>query len=218
MFVQILDFPIHSIHFHFSLIPLSLYILYIFTSPSAQVREKSASLGRHSPPPPPPPKSPSRMTPAYVCSIVCLETSHSSNRSLHSVSPIPDSHALMTDTLSVDWNCLHAYAFPPKILIPSVHVLDKIQQSRNSSYSTSVASTSVVLSGVTTISISSIQLSTFSKTADTSKWNCRPRWLSWMCRRSGDLEVAGSTPAEVGKILSWRLIMKYFLWSFSPFR
>ena len=30
--------------------------------------------------------------------------------------------------------------------------------------------------------------------------------------------VAGSTPAEVGNILSWRLIMKYFLRSFSPFR
>ena len=30
-------------------------------------------------------------------------------------------------------------------------------------------------------------------------------------------EVAGSTPAEVGNILSWRLIMKYFLPSFSPF-
>ena len=45
----------------------------------------------------------------------------------------------------------------------------------------------------------------------------RPRWLSWM-RRPGDQEVAGSIPAEVGNILSWRLIMKYFLWSFSPFR
>ena len=31
-------------------------------------------------------------------------------------------------------------------------------------------------------------------------------------------EAAGSTPAEVGNILSWRLIMKYFLRSFSPFR
>ena len=31
-------------------------------------------------------------------------------------------------------------------------------------------------------------------------------------------EVAGSTPDEVGNILSWRLIMKYFLRSFSPFR
>ena len=31
-------------------------------------------------------------------------------------------------------------------------------------------------------------------------------------------EVAGSTPAEIGNILSWRLIMKYFLRSFSPFR
>ena len=45
-----------------------------------------------------------------------------------------------------------------------------------------------------------------------------PRWLSWMRRPTGDQEVAGSTPAEVGNILSWRLIMKYFLWSFSPFR
>ena len=35
---------------------------------------------------------------------------------------------------------------------------------------------------------------------------------------TGDQEVAGSTPAEVGNILSWRLIMKYFLRSFSPFR
>ena len=50
--------------------------------------------------------------------------------------------------------------------------------------------------------------------------NCkiRPRWLSWMRRPTGDLEVAGSTPAEVGNILSWRLIRKYFLLSFSPFR
>ena len=37
-------------------------------------------------------------------------------------------------------------------------------------------------------------------------------------RPIGDQEVAGSIPAEVGSILSWRLIMKYILWSFSPFR
>ena len=30
-------------------------------------------------------------------------------------------------------------------------------------------------------------------------------------RPTGDQEVAGSTPAEVGNILSWRLIVKYFL-------
>ena len=46
----------------------------------------------------------------------------------------------------------------------------------------------------------------------------RPRWLSWMHRPTGDQEVAGSTPAEVGNILSWRLIVKYFLRSLSPFR
>ena len=45
----------------------------------------------------------------------------------------------------------------------------------------------------------------------------RPRWLIWMRRPTGDQEVAGSTPAEVGNILSWRLIMKYFLRSFSSF-
>ena len=37
-------------------------------------------------------------------------------------------------------------------------------------------------------------------------------------RPIGDQEVEGSIPAEVGNILSWRLIMKYFLLSFSPFR
>ena len=31
-----------------------------------------------------------------------------------------------------------------------------------------------------------------------------------MRRPTGDQEVAGSTPAEVGNILSWRLIMKFF--------
>ena len=36
-------------------------------------------------------------------------------------------------------------------------------------------------------------------------------------RMTGD-QVAGSTPAEVSNILLWRLIMKYFLRSFSPFR
>ena len=36
-------------------------------------------------------------------------------------------------------------------------------------------------------------------------------------RPTGDQEVAGSNPAKVGNILSWRLIMKYFLLSFSPF-
>ena len=36
-------------------------------------------------------------------------------------------------------------------------------------------------------------------------------------RPIGDQEVADLTPAEASNILSWRLIMKYFLWSFSPF-
>ena len=35
---------------------------------------------------------------------------------------------------------------------------------------------------------------------------------------SCDQEIVGSTPARSRNILSWRLIMKYFLRSFSPFR
>ena len=46
----------------------------------------------------------------------------------------------------------------------------------------------------------------------------RPWWLSCMRHPTGDQEVGGSTPAEVGNILSRRLIVKYFLRSFCPFR
>ena len=43
------------------------------------------------------------------------------------VSPVQDYKALAIDALSImDWNHLHAYAFPPFILIPAV--LEKIQQ------------------------------------------------------------------------------------------
>ena len=48
-----------------------------------------------------------------------------------------------------------------------------------------------------------------------SKHSGRPWWLSWLRRLTADQEVGGSTPAEVGNFLSWRLIMKYFLRSFS---
>ena len=44
------------------------------------------------------------------------------------VSPVLDNHALAIDTLSMNWNRLHAYTFPPTILIPSV--LAKIHQSQ----------------------------------------------------------------------------------------
>ena len=47
---------------------------------------------------------------------------------------------------------------------------------------------------------------------------CRPRRGLNPRPPTGDQEVAGPTPAEVGNILSWRLIMKYFLRSFSTFR
>ena len=34
-------------------------------------------------------------------------------------------------------------------------------------------------------------------------------YIAGLSGSAGDQEVAGSTPAEVGNILSWRLIMKY---------
>ena len=34
---------------------------------------------------------------------------------------------------------------------------------------------------------------------------------------TGNQEVVGSIPDGSGNICFWRLIMKYFLWSFSPF-
>ena len=42
------------------------------------------------------------------------------------VSPVHDNKALVIDALSMDWNHLHAYAFPPFILMPAV--LEKIRQ------------------------------------------------------------------------------------------
>ena len=50
------------------------------------------------------------------------------------------------------------------------------------------------------------------------KFSQKKAGLSWMHGPTGDQEIVGSTPAEVGNILSWRLIVKYFLRSFSPFR
>ena len=44
------------------------------------------------------------------------------------VSPIPDEKALAIDAFTMNWNHIHAYAFPPFHLIPSV--LNKIRQSQ----------------------------------------------------------------------------------------
>ena len=42
------------------------------------------------------------------------------------VSPIPDEKALVIDAMSVNWNGMHAYAFPPFALIPAI--INKIRQ------------------------------------------------------------------------------------------
>ena len=107
----------------------------------------------------------------FQCSVtpmwICLR--HDSHKLPLYVSPVPDNHALMTDALWMDWNCLHAYAFPPTILMPSVLVNLPGISVLYSSYSPSVASTLVVLRGVTTISISSNPLFPRLLT-QTSKW------------------------------------------------
>ena len=70
-------------------------------------------------------------TPFSKCSItplwICFATGFNHKLPLY-VSPVLDNHALVIDVLSMNWNLLHAYAFPPTILIPSV--LAKIRQSR----------------------------------------------------------------------------------------
>ena len=57
---------------------------------------------------------------------VDLFATHFNHKLLLYISPVPDSHALAVDALSMNWDYLHAYAFPPTILIPSV--LEKICQ------------------------------------------------------------------------------------------
>ena len=44
------------------------------------------------------------------------------------VSPIPDQKALSKDALTMDWNRIHAYAFPPFHLIPAV--INKVRLSQ----------------------------------------------------------------------------------------
>ena len=81
------------------------------------------------------------------------------------VSPVQDYKALAIDALSIDWNHLHAYAFPPFILIPAV--LEKIRQPvQNSSHSSILAKTTVVLRTSSSISVSPDSSATNSKTTD----------------------------------------------------
>ena len=57
--------------------------------------------------------------------LICLPTRFNHKHPLY-VSPVPDSHALAVDALSMNWNYLHAYAFPSRIMISSI--LEKIRQ------------------------------------------------------------------------------------------
>ena len=69
--------------------------------------------------------------------------------------------------------------------------------------------------GMIQVGVQFSSVSICSKISNSAGW---PWWFIWMRRPTGDQEVTGSTPAEVGNILSWRLITKYFLQSFSTFR
>ena len=52
--------------------------------------------------------------------LVDLFATRLNNRLPLYVSPVPDPAAWATDALSLDWDSLHAYAFPPFVLIPQV--------------------------------------------------------------------------------------------------
>ena len=55
------------------------------------------------------------------------------------VSPVQDYKALAIDALSMDWNHLHAYAFPPFILIPCCSRENPTTSVQNSSHSSVLA-------------------------------------------------------------------------------
>ena len=57
-----------------------------------------------------------------------LFATHLNHRLPFYVSPIPDQKALSIDALTMDWNHIHAYAFPPFHLIPAV--INKVRLSQ----------------------------------------------------------------------------------------
>ena len=85
------------------------------------------------------------------------------------VSPVLDNQAFVIDAFSLNWNSLHAYAFPPTILIPSV--LNKIRQSqcRIVLIAPLWPQQTWVLRGSTSTCLSSSLSSTLSKSINTSK-------------------------------------------------
>ena len=84
------------------------------------------------------------------------------------VSPVLDNQALAIDAFSMNWNHLHAYAFHPTIMIPSV--LNKIHQSQcRIVLIAPLAATNMVLRGSTITCISSSSSFSISKTINTSK-------------------------------------------------
>ena len=85
------------------------------------------------------------------------------------VSPVQDNKALAIDALSMDWNHLHAYVFPTFILIPAVLEKNPTTSMQNSSHSSVLATTTVVLRTSVSISVSSDSSATNSKTLDTIK-------------------------------------------------
>ena len=69
-----------------------------------------------------------------ICNAICMMTDHPNidlfatrlnNRLPLYVSPIPDKKALSVDALSMNWDRIHAYAFPPFHIIPAI--LNKIR-------------------------------------------------------------------------------------------
>ena len=98
------------------------------------------------------------------------------------VSPVLDNHAFAIDAFSMNWNHIHAYAFPPTILIPCV--LNKIRQSQ--CRIVLIATTSLVLRGPTTTCLSSSSSSSCSNFIKSGK--------------APTSELPSSQPSRVGVI------------------
>ena len=84
------------------------------------------------------------------------------------VSPVQDYKALAIDALSMDWNHLHAYAFPPFLSDTCCSRENPTTSVQNSSHSSVLATATVVLRTSSSISVSSDSSATNSKTTTDS--------------------------------------------------
>ena len=86
------------------------------------------------------------------------------------VSPIPDQKALSIDALSMDWNRIHAYAFPPFHLIPAmIYKQNTVIPVQDSIDSTSMARQTMVFRAPRSVGVTTSISASNSKPASSAK-------------------------------------------------